>query len=386
MADKVFINSGEKFEPVDLLSFHIEKSLEKIIIKNPKLIPLDIITSNPEVEFYPISSQLETSHGPLDIIGIDTHGEIYIIETKLYSNPDRRCVTAQVLDYASGLSTSSRDFDDFKNMIEKANNSDVNKETPLENKTLEQIVLEIPNSEDDLLQRIQKNFLNSKFTFILVLDKIDEKLKAYLKYHNQNDDNSMYAMTLSQFDNKEIKIIISDIYGTETAKKSQSVRSYEKWKEDGEMEFLKLINSNSKLTSEQKEKVKEFFCELKEILSGVPDSEDRKIGYYDWGEGTEPKFQVRLYEIGYNEKKGFSRAAFRIQTDGTIRFFIAGHTENPGKKFCDKFTQELRKIQYAKTLVEKIDSGEKEPLWSPQDWIRCKDEFLKIIKNSEPKS
>jgi len=389
---KVFINSGEKYVPEDLVSFGDEKTdLEKIIIENPQLIPLELITPIKEIEFFPISSQLETTHGPLDIIGIDTYGEIYIIETKLYSNPDRRCITAQVWDYAGGLSTFSDDFDDFKDRITKTNRGKKNRGTPLENKTLEQIVSEIPSSEEnDLLKRIQKNFQNSKFTFILVLDKVNEKLKEDLTYHNRdNDKESIYALTLSQFkpEGTSYEIMISDVYGTETARKPQSVRNHEKWKEDGEFEFLKLLNSNSELDGEQKKKVKELFYELKEILGAVPDSkEEDGIGYYEWGEGTEPKFTVRLYEIGYHVKKDYSRLAFKIRSDGVMRFAITGHTKEIAKKFGKKFTEELRKIPCAKELVREMDSGKKEPKWSPQEWIPCKNEFLEIIKNSEPYS
>lgn len=385
LVERVFVKSGEKFETVDLISFEKEKPLEQTIINNPKLIPLDIIVSIPEIEFFPISSQVHTNHGNLDIIGVDSLGGIYILETKLYSNSDFRCVTAQVLDYAGALKAISHDFEDFKERIKKANQYDVNKKTRLENKTLEELVSEIPNSEENLLEIIRKNFEDSRFTYILISDRINDAIKDYLKLHNQKDDNSMYVVTLAYFKPKGTSedIVISDVYGTETARKSQSKRNHEKWKEDGEAEFLKLVGLNPEITNEQKAQVIEFVNELKKILGGVPDSEDCEIGYYEWGEGSEPKFCVRLYEIGYHEKKDYSRLAFKIRSDGSIRFAITGYTSEIPKKFGEKFTNELRKIPCAKELVKNMDSGKKEPLWSPQEWIPCKKEFLEIIKKSE---
>jgi hypothetical protein len=44
-----------------------------------------------------------TNSGPIDALGINKDGEIYIIETKLYKNPDKRLVVAQVLDYGASL-------------------------------------------------------------------------------------------------------------------------------------------------------------------------------------------------------------------------------------------------------------------------------------------
>ena len=68
----------------------------------------------------------------------------------------------------------------------------------------------------------------------------------------------MYAIKISQFELKgtKDKIIISDIFGTETAKKGKNARFYGKWKESGEQEFLQLIDSNKELNNIQKKEAK----------------------------------------------------------------------------------------------------------------------------------
>lgn len=41
----------------------------------------------------------------IDAVALDQNGDIYLIETKLYKNPDKRQVIAQVLDYGASLWT-----------------------------------------------------------------------------------------------------------------------------------------------------------------------------------------------------------------------------------------------------------------------------------------
>ena len=234
VVEKIFIKSGDKFNEVDLKIFSKEKPLKKIIIDHPELLPISEISQSPE--FFPISSEMETNHGPLDILGIDQYGGIYIIETKLYKNPDRRKIMAQAWDYSGGLSTFKNDFELFKDKIKAANRGEINKNTVLENKSLEELLENIPTDEDDILSNIKKNFEECEFSHILVLDNVEEQLKDNIKLYNQKNDNSMYVVTISNFipEGTGKEIVISSIFGTESAKSPKSRRNYSKWINEGE--------------------------------------------------------------------------------------------------------------------------------------------------------
>ena len=82
----------------------LEKEIQDLIFENPECLPISDIDEsyNPVI---PICKELYTSAGPLDIFMITPNGDLVVIETKLWSNPEsRRKVVAQIIDYAKELS------------------------------------------------------------------------------------------------------------------------------------------------------------------------------------------------------------------------------------------------------------------------------------------
>ena len=63
-----------------------------------------------------VAREFETESGPIDAIAIDKDGDIYVVETKIDKNPDKRRVVAQALDYGASLWRHSR-FDEFMTKI-----------------------------------------------------------------------------------------------------------------------------------------------------------------------------------------------------------------------------------------------------------------------------
>jgi RecB family endonuclease NucS len=55
-----------------------------------------------------LAREFSTKSGPIDALGVDKDGELYLIETKFYKNPDKRTVVAQVLDYGASLWSNFR--------------------------------------------------------------------------------------------------------------------------------------------------------------------------------------------------------------------------------------------------------------------------------------
>ena len=68
-----------------------------------------------------VAREFSTESGPIDALAIDKDGDIYVVETKLHKNPDKRTVVAQALDYGASLWRHS-DYNEFINKI----NSEIN--------------------------------------------------------------------------------------------------------------------------------------------------------------------------------------------------------------------------------------------------------------------
>lgn len=63
----------------------------------------------------PVCTELETGAGPADILFVTPAGQLVLVETKLWRNPEaRREVVGQLLDYAKQLTTWSYDVLDQK--------------------------------------------------------------------------------------------------------------------------------------------------------------------------------------------------------------------------------------------------------------------------------
>ena len=88
-----------------------EAWLQNALFTHPQCLPLREI--DPHIgDLIPVCTEIETGAGPADILYITRTGQIVLVETKLWRNPEaRRAVVAQILDYAKQLTTWS--FEDL---------------------------------------------------------------------------------------------------------------------------------------------------------------------------------------------------------------------------------------------------------------------------------
>ena len=80
-----------------------EAWLQASLFAHPECLPVREI--DPHIgELIPVCIELETGAGPADILYVTPTGQIVLVETKLWRNPEaRREVVAQILDYAKEL-------------------------------------------------------------------------------------------------------------------------------------------------------------------------------------------------------------------------------------------------------------------------------------------
>src|SRR5690348_13657668 len=95
----LFRSQGGQWTKVAKLEFANEAELQELIYKSPELIGGEDHTS----VVFTKEAGLPGS-GYTDLIGVDTSGNVLIVETKLAKNPEiRRKVIGQVLEYAAYL-------------------------------------------------------------------------------------------------------------------------------------------------------------------------------------------------------------------------------------------------------------------------------------------
>ena len=228
----IITRNGKNAIRLNNTEFEQESDLQKYIHDNPESLPLDDIKEN--VKFVTIDREFPTSSGPLDILGFDSDGEIYIIETKLYKNSDKRIVIAQVLDYGASLWNLYQDPEKFINRLKerfkKTNNIGLEEKFDTEFK-----------GHDEIIDNIKSNLLEGKFRFIILMNKVDSNLKNLISYMNQNSKFSIYGVELEYYIHEDYQILIPHVFGAEIRKGVVSVGIKEKIKDD---EFFQKLETD----------------------------------------------------------------------------------------------------------------------------------------------
>jgi hypothetical protein len=181
-----------------------EEALEILIAESPHLLPGSANSS------MVVARQLTLPVGYVDMVGVDTDGEISIVECKLKKNPEiRREVVGQVLAYASALWRLT--FEDFDRAFSAKSGL-----------SLVQRVAQIAGTgwdEEVFRSQVAVNLAAGRFRLIIVVDEITEELKSIVLYLNQHTDPSlqMLALEIGYIADHGVEIIIPATYGEEIA-------------------------------------------------------------------------------------------------------------------------------------------------------------------------
>lgn len=211
--------NGRNATKLDKISFGLENKLQAYIYDNPESIPLYDIKD--DIRLLILAREFGTTSGPIDAVGIDGDGQLYLVETKLYKNPDKRTVVAQVLDYGASLWKSLNDFDDFLLQL----NGHVQKKFGMS--ATEKIKTFFSIDDDQLqnvLEQMKLNLDEGNFKFVVLMDSMEDRLKDLIVYMNQNSKFDIYGVELEYYQHDSFEILIPKIYGAQVKKDVGSKR------------------------------------------------------------------------------------------------------------------------------------------------------------------
>ena len=201
----ILINNNSRLNILKRVNPYLEKDIQELIFKNPQSLPISDIDEsyNP---ILPVCKELKTSAGPLDIFMITPNGDLVVIETKLWANPEsRRKVVAQILDYAKEMSKWT--YSDLQR--------EVNRNLNTKGNHLYDIVLNTNHdttlNESDFVDAVSRNLRTGKFMLIIAGDGIREGAKNLTEFINQagnlNFSLSMIELPIFETPNGETLII-----------------------------------------------------------------------------------------------------------------------------------------------------------------------------------
>ncbi len=199
-------------EVVNKSDFAQERNLQEYIYDHPESIP--IYELREDKRLLVAARELQTDSGPIDAFGIDKDGDLYIVETKLYRNPDKRTVVAQALDYGASL-WRRKDFNELLSTLDEAGTKQ------WEMKFREKLTSFYSLDEEGvnaLIESMRKNLSEGNLKFVVLMDKLDDRLKDLITYVNKNSKFDIYAVELEYYKHDVYEIIIPRIFGDEVTK------------------------------------------------------------------------------------------------------------------------------------------------------------------------
>jgi hypothetical protein len=312
----IITKNGQESLKLNPSNFEEEAELQSYIANNPDSLPLYEIKE--DIHLLIIAREFSTSSGPIDALGLDRDGDIYIIETKFYKNPDKRIIVAQLLDYAASLWRNS----DYKSFMEEAKkrarelfneelNAKIGKYFGLEDAEI-----------DQLFDKINSNLQSGSFHFVVLMDKIHDRLKDLIIFLNQNTSFDIFAVEVEYYKFDQYEIVIPKLFGAEVRKELSVIsKSGERRKWD-EISFF--------------EDAKKLSPENFKILQSVYQSCKNVADTITWGTGmTHGSFNPKYLSLSV-------RSPFSIYSSGQLQVSFGYLPEDEkGQNFRKAWTKIL---------------------------------------------
>lgn len=350
----IISKNGKNAKKIDKSTFEKEDYLQKYIYNNPESIPLYDIKE--DIHLLILAREFSTNSGPIDALGIDKEGEIYLVETKLYKNPDKRLVVAQVLDYGASLWHSYNNFDEFIRVID----NEVNNKFKV---SFNQRVKDFFSLGDEeisaLTEGLKKNLNEGNFKFVVLMDKLHKQLKDLIIFINENSRFDIFAVEMEYYRYEDYEIMIPKLFGLEVKKDiGVSSKRRKEWNKEG---FFRDIEQN--LEKPQVEKMKSIYEGFEKIADRIR-----------WGTGT----SVGSYAPIINSISP-NRSLLSIFSNGKLSIkFSWFHNDENERASRDKFGKLL--TQYTTGLKIPENFRDLETVFKLKEWLPYKDGILKSFE------
>lgn len=238
-------NEGGVAEKLNRTEFDREKDMRDMLLKHPEMIPVYEIEE--DIKLLTIKREMRVAEKEsdkfADAVAVDKKGSIYLVETKLFRNPDKRQVVAQVLNYGASLWASSMGSVQF---LEDLDESCID----LFKKPFMELARDAFTLDDTGLEAfkdsLNKNWDDGVFKFIVYMDKVSDDIKNLVIYINKRSRFDIYLVGVDYYSKDGIEIIIPKLYGVPDRKEVEPRTSRRVAKASGmsSEEYLEAAKTN----------------------------------------------------------------------------------------------------------------------------------------------
>jgi hypothetical protein len=350
----IISKNGKNAKKVEQSHIVQEDYLQQYIYNNPDAVPVYDVDEN--VRLLILAREFPTLSGPIDALGIDQIGNIYLIETKLYKNPDKRTVVAQVLDYGASLWRSSNDFVDFTTDLEQHTNKQFGK--GLNEAIRDHFGLQTEEVAP-ILDNMRLNLNSGTFKFVILMNKVHQQLKDLILFLNQNSQFDVLAVELEYYQHEDFEIMIPKVHGTDVKKPPIGPKpTSQKWSEVTFFEHA----------------AKQLDDKMLQALRKLYEFSKVKADAMSWGTGaTYGSFGPRFFMISK------TKPPFTVTSLGhlSLNFGWLNETET-AIVVRDKFKRE---IEARNLLSIPSDYAAHFPWYKPEKWHNKVDSFIEVVNS-----
>lgn len=213
----LIVSDEDGNEIVEQTEYENEAEMQKYIEDNPEAIPLYQI--NEDLEISIAVREFNVDGEFIDALAFDQNGGVYILETKLSSNSDKRRVIAQAFDYGAALWDKQHPVQFINNMdatLDDHNNFEgwARTELGLDEEGYEEF-------EENMFDNLE----DGNFSYVIVMDEISIRLKTLIKYLMANSMFNLYGVELEYYQHDGNTIVVPNLVGTEVKKNTQSTKN-----------------------------------------------------------------------------------------------------------------------------------------------------------------
>ncbi len=291
-----------------------ESYLQKYISDNPEVLPLDQLKQ--DIRPLVLVREFPTPSGPIDALATDEDANLYLVETKLYKNPDKRLVLAQVLDYGAALWKAYPDPDDFVTRLDLLMQKRTGKGLPQRLKEFYDLE---GDAASEFLDGLKSAVALGRFRFVVLMDTIDDRLKDLMAYVNTNSSFVVLGVGLDFYQHGDLEILIPTLHGGER-KSSAGTGPRPSW--DAESFFA---DASSRLSADHLLALRSLYEWAQQSADEVSFGTGKRAGSFS------PKFS------SVSQKSVFTAAS-----EGTLTLNFKWLTESEAtKEWRDHFGQAL---------------------------------------------
>jgi hypothetical protein len=329
-----------------------ESYLQQYIYEHPDTLPLDQLQA--DIRPLVLVREFPTTSGPIDALAVDQNANIYLIETKLYKNPDKRLVLAQVLDYGAALWKGYSDPDDFIRRLDSLMQERTGK--GFSQRITEFYAFEA-DATSEFIESLKNTTASGQFRFVVLMDVVEERLKNLIAYVNANSGFDVLGVALDFYQHDNIDILIPTLHGAEAKKVVTSTRTNARRSWDEQSFFA---DASARISAEQ----------LRALRS-----------LYDWAETNADEIAFGPGAIGSFNPKFTAvcpRSVFTARSDGTLRLNF-GWLDEPesAKAWREQFGQSLKQSGFSIPG----DFSKRWPALPVTEWVPRVSDFIRILSN-----